>query len=57
MDREAVGHIDRLLIEMAVDRQELIAAGRQNSEMQKGLADVAEVVNRLQQLRQMLKSC
>lgn len=55
IDTEAIHHLDRLLIEMATDRHELIAeSGPPKRETQKGLANVAEVIDGLQHLRQAL---
>jgi hypothetical protein len=58
IERELLHQVDRLLAELAVDREELIAeSGRQGGEiMQKGLSNVAEVVSGLHRLRQTLTS-
>jgi hypothetical protein len=57
--REGRRHIDRVLIELGKDAEELkaeFALGKREI-AQKGLSDIAEVVSGLERLRQLLIRC
>jgi hypothetical protein len=59
LEREGGRRIDRVLIELRKDAEELNAertSGKQEI-IQEGMSDIAEVISRLERLRQLLIRC
>ena len=59
MEREGGRNIDRVLIELRNDAEELKDefSLRKREIIQEGMSDIAEVVNGLERLRQLLINC